>query len=241
MLRHGNRRVRHATIHKRPRCHHAGSRSGHGGERTGFQFEPGVTLARANRWNSTAATINSYGDPSQSTRYQCFGRPNTCAVAGTSAAADRQRTGVAYAPTRAATRARSSAAARRGPFRFSIPGGSFRFSIPGGFFRFPVPDGSLASTFFALRRTSEPCRFCRACSARIESHIRRSQPRPGFDAETGSHPTASSAGRCGVPLSFPGSPNSLFRSSLGHTTFLSIVPAQHRVAITHGEMPCVCR
>jgi hypothetical protein len=241
MLRHGNRRVRHATIHKRPRCHHAGSRSGHGGERTGFQFEPGVTLARANRWNSTAATINSYGDPSQSTRYQCFGRPNTCAVAGTSAAADRQRTGVAYAPTRAATRARSSAAARRGPFRFSIPGGSFRFSIPGGFFRFPVPDGSLASTFFALRRTSEPCRFCRACSARIESHIRRSQPRPGFDAETGSHPTASSARRCGVPLSFPGSPNSLFRSSLGHTTFLSIVPAQHRVAITHGEMPCVCR
>jgi hypothetical protein len=241
MLRHGNRRVRHATIHKRPRCHHAGSRSGHGGERTGFQFEPGVTLARANRWNSTATTINSYGDPSQSTRYQCFGRPNTCAVAGTSAAADRQRTGVAYAPTRAATRARSSAAARRGPFRFSIPGGSFRFSIPGGFFRFPVPDGSLASTFFALRRTSEPCRFCRACSARIESHIRRSQPRPGFDAETGSHPTASSARRCGVPLSFPGSPNSLFRSSLGHTTFLSIVPAQHRVAITHGEMPCVCR
>jgi len=198
MLRHGNRRVRHATIHKRPRCHHAGSRSGHGGERTGFQFEPGVTLARANRWNSTAATINSYGDPSQSTRYQCFGRPHTCAVAGTSAAADRQRTGVAYAPTRAATPARSSAAARRGPFRFSIPGGSFRFSIPGGFFRFPIPDGSLASTFFALRRTSEPCRFCRACSARIELHIRRSQPRPGFDAETGSHPTATSARQCGV-------------------------------------------
>jgi hypothetical protein len=158
MLRHGNnRRVRHATIHKRPRCHNAGSRSGHGGERTG---------------NSTAATINSYGDPSQSPRYQCFGRPNTCAVASTSAAADRQRTGVAYAPTRAATRARSSADARRGPFRFSIPGGSFGFPVPGGSFRFPIPDGSLASTVFAHRRTSEPCRFCRACSARIESHIR---------------------------------------------------------------------
>jgi hypothetical protein len=162
LLRHGNGRVRHATIHKRPRCHHSGSRSGHGGERTGFQFDPGVTLARANRWNSTAAT-NSFRDPSQSTRSQCFGRANTCAVAGTSAAADHQRTGVAYAPTRAATRARSSADARRGPFRFSIPGGSFRF---------PIPDGSLASTVFARRRTSEPCRFCRACSARIESHIR---------------------------------------------------------------------
>ena len=148
MLGHSNGTPRHATTHKRPRCPYPGSRSGHGGERTG---------------NSTAATINSYGDPSQSPRYQCFGRPHTCAVASTSAAADRQRTGVAYAPTRAATRARSSADARRGPFRFSIPGGSFRF---------PIPDGSLASTVFARRRTSEPCRFCRACSARIESHIR---------------------------------------------------------------------
>jgi hypothetical protein len=159
MLWHGNGTVRHATIHKRPRCHHAGSRSGHGGERTGFQFEPGVTLARANRWNSTAATINSFRDPSQSTRSQCFGRPNTCAVAGTSAAADRQRTGVAYAPTRPATRARSFADARSGPFRFSIPGGSFRFPVPDGSICFPIPDGSLALTNFARRRTSEPCRF----------------------------------------------------------------------------------
>jgi hypothetical protein len=156
MLRHGNGTVRHATIHKRPRCRLAGPRSGHGGERTGFQFEPGVTLARANRWNSTAATINSFRDPSQSTRSQCFGRPNTGAVAGTSAAADRQRTAAAYAPTRAATRARASADARRGPFRFSIPGGSFRFAVPGGSLRFPIPDGPLASTILTRRRTSEP-------------------------------------------------------------------------------------
>ena len=159
MLRHGNGRARHATIHKRPRCHHAGARSDHGGERTGFQFEPGVTIARANRWNSTAATINSFRYPSQSTRSQCFGRPNTCAVAGTSAAADHQRTGVAYAPTRAATRARSSADARRGPFRFPITGGSFRFAVPDESLRFPIPYGSLALTNFARRRTSEPCRF----------------------------------------------------------------------------------
>ena len=159
MLRHGNGRVRHATIHERPRCHHAGSRSGHGGESTGFQFEPGVTLARANRWNSTAATINSPRDPSQSTRYQCFGRANTCAVAGTSAAADHQRTGVAYAPTRAATRARSSADARRGPFCFPIPRGSFRFAVPDESLRSPIPDGPLASIIFTRRRTSEPCRF----------------------------------------------------------------------------------
>jgi hypothetical protein len=156
MLRHGNGRVRHATIHKRPRCHHPGSRSGHGGERTGFQFEPGVTLARANRWNSTAATINSSRDPSQSTRSQCFGRPNTCAVAGTSAAANHQRTGVAYAPTPPATRARSSADARRGSFRFPIPDGSFRFPVPDESLRFPIPDRFLALTIFARRRTSEP-------------------------------------------------------------------------------------
>jgi hypothetical protein len=156
MLRHGNRRVRHATIHKRPRCHHAGSRSGHGGERTGFQFEPGVTLARANRWNSTAATINSSRDLSQSTRYQCFGRPNTCAVAGTSAAAYHQRIGIAYAFTRAATRARSSADARRASFRFPIPDGSFRFPVPDESLGFPIPDGSLASTILARGGPASP-------------------------------------------------------------------------------------
>src|SRR3981189_826929 len=52
----------------------------------------------------------------------------------------------AQPPPRAAARARSSADARRGPFRFSIPGGSFGFPVPGGSFRFPIPDGSLAST-----------------------------------------------------------------------------------------------